>query len=348
MPHPLSDLDGKRKYVFSAKGEDFYLRVVASEAEMRKSEGAARALSAVMHDSKIEKQKELSNRGEELRDRSYLTVNQDGINDFIDRALPESFGKTQSQVVFVLENAAREFATAMLMTINDPVKRQDLQIEESVGTFVYVSDLTTADKYKGRSFLSTSFDKVLTMLSNPKRGFAQPFEYSVSMTAVTATKSDRSTTDYVMNLPLYARMWQARFIDNELQDRWIKGGKQTGHDRRSLECAMTGGVIDEAKVNALIQNQKTAAAQEGKEVRGLYLSGVGADYEQVAQGRKDRLVQRGSQDMTRDKSEKLDGKSFQVHQLAMQPQLLSMMIVWLPSKMMGFVSLQDHQLPGHH
>jgi len=38
MMHPLSDLDGKRKYVFSKDGEDFFLRVVTTNYEMSNTE----------------------------------------------------------------------------------------------------------------------------------------------------------------------------------------------------------------------------------------------------------------------------------------------------------------------
>lgn len=44
MTHPMSDLDGKRKYVFSKDGEDFYLRVVTTNDEMLKRQDAAMLL----------------------------------------------------------------------------------------------------------------------------------------------------------------------------------------------------------------------------------------------------------------------------------------------------------------
>ena len=184
------------------------------------------------------------------------------------------------------------------MSINDPQQRIDLQVPEEVGTFVYVDRLSTSERYQGQSVFSSGFDKVLTMLSNPKRELPGPFSYSVSMTSVAAIRADGSEVNYVMNLPRYSQMWQERFTENQLQNRWHyfdvdSQYYQVGRARAPLQDFLAQGKINESAVDALIKDQEIEAKSEGKDVRGVYLEGTTSpDYLEIKGKRRDMMDKR--------------------------------------------------------
>ncbi len=292
--HPLADLDGKRKYIFSKDREDFYLRVITSCEEMAKYPHPF--LGPVMHDAATELDKELHKRGERLKTAPISSVEE--IVEY--QKFVKTFDREDNQTAFIVENKVGEPAVGMLIFINDPVQRRDLKVADEVGTFVYVSDIMTADKYRGKGIFSTAFDKILTMMSNEKRGFKHPFEYSISMTRATSVKdSGESETEYVMNLPRYAEMWKHRFPENELQNRWQYRDSQSGENkiiglnRMPLEEYLRGGKINEAEIDRLMKHQMVEAEKEGKEVRGLYLAGHSREsHAEVAAKRKALLAKR--------------------------------------------------------
>lgn len=304
MTHPLSDLDGKRKYVFSKDGEDFYLRVVTTNDEMLKHQDAAYALSRILHDSTIKQQEELKRKGERLKGEIPEIKHQ-----WREETLPHLFETEKNFTAFILENGSEEFVTVMLMSINDPQQRLDLQVPEDVGTFVYVDRLSTAPEYQGKSIFSSGFDKVLTMMSNPKRCLQEPFLYSVSMTAVTAIREDEKEVNYVMNLARYTQMWQERFIENRLQNRWHyydadSQYHQVGMARAPLDDFLSEGKINESAVDALIKDQEIEATIEGKEVRRVYLEGIAPDYSETKIKRRGMLERREDRGLSKKDSSK--------------------------------------------
>lgn len=312
MPHLLADLDGKRKYVFSKDGEDFYLRVVTSAEEMRKCVKASELLGTIKYESELQLQEEIKKSEQKLKtDPQKPTKEQ--MNEWAEKGLPSSFAdESKNQTAFILENEAAETATIILLTINDPKKCKDLDVSENIGTFVYVGDIQTAEEFRGKNLLSASFDKVLTMLSNPKRKLPRPLEFSISMTSTTAIKEeDNSEVEYVRNLPRYTEMWLNRFLNNDLQNRWQyrdeNGHHQIGLNRMSLDEYLENGKINEKEISGLMQSQAEKAKGENKQVRGLYLEGVNPNYETTKIGRENRIS--GKNTFSRNKTE--DKKDWQ-------------------------------------
>ncbi len=220
--HPLDALSGMRKYIFSIGEKKFFLHVVANRDEMERCKEASILLSATVYESQIELAKILSS-GQRLKIPP-LPPSAEEIDSGFDNLLRKFDSKGSGQTIFIIENEAGEIANVMLVTINDFSLRSALRVDDGVGTFVYVDTTITAEGYKGLGIFSSAFDKIITMLANPKRALAAPFEYCISMRATAALSEDGSESYHMMNFPAYAKMWEARFENSQLQKRWCYGG----------------------------------------------------------------------------------------------------------------------------
>lgn len=307
--HPLSDLNGLRKYIFTSKndGEDFFLRVVTSGEEMRKYKEAGKLFGTIRYENQQDLKRLLDEKGQHLKHpatkqspeaiEKWVTSDPSRIDAAGNRipGLLDMFGKEDNVAVFILENAAGEAANVILVTINDPKKRESLNVDHDVGTLIFVSEVATAEKYKGKSLFSTAFDKVITMFSNDKRSMVKPIEYCVSITADTAVSNDNpeEEVEYIQNLPRYAKMWGDRLSDNNIQNRWKRtdDNSESGRERMPLESYLQeDGNLDELKIDGLIKSQRALASKEEKiGVRGVYLNGKASENYQEMKGQKKSL-----------------------------------------------------------
>ncbi len=304
MTHPLAEIDGHKKYIFSVAGEGFYLRVVTSAEEMEKREEAAELLARVMVEMQQDLQKKLAKEGQRLKITPLLEIPN------WRETLPKKFGQEDNQTVFIVENERGEVASVMLISINDGKLRVNLEVGDDVGTFVYVDSVITAEKYKGCGVFSSAFDKVITMLANEKRGLEAPFEYVISMRAATAIRnSDDVEVDHMINLPLYAKMWEERFVDNQLQKRWCYGsGPGIARDKAPI-----ADYSDEAKVDFMVKDEAAKAVREIPELEdGKKFSGIGSfligdlreDYSEVKGERVARMKAREARGVSKDADKK--------------------------------------------
>jgi hypothetical protein len=318
MPHPLADLNGKRKHVFTKDGEKFYLRVVTEAQEIISKDGeikiprAIQMLGPIGVQARIEKQRQLEKegRGERLKQPvidmkpKFLEpswIDSDEGKAYVQR-YANSFAAAQEKgknpTLFILENEAGEFAVGMYITINDPLRRVALKVPESIGTFVYVDDLITDEKYRGQGMLSRAFDKVLTLMGNPKRGLKNPIEYAVSVTAVEIEKVNEqgnvvSQRSEMLNLLAYALMWEGR----KLEDVRLQGRKhmlannivQWGDDYYTplsdIFVRGADGKLDVEEfdriIDANVERQKAGLTVEGSAVRGGILIGGAPSYDDM-------------------------------------------------------------------
>ncbi|MBU6338617.1 MAG: hypothetical protein KGQ36_01395 [Rickettsiales bacterium] len=310
MTNPFSDLDGKRKYLFTRGDEDFYLKVVTSQEEAAKCRDAITGLNSITVDSEAQLQETISKKGERIKDPRQPT-SPEKMKDAVDNFHRE-FGHDDNATMFILENEGGEFVNVILVTINDPQKRANLKVPDDVGTFVYVSDISTNNKYRVQNLFSTAFDKMLTMISNEKRGLEKPIEYSISVTATTAIQESGEEVEYVRNLPRYVDMWEKRFSNNKLQDRryLTTDGKtkQVGLDRMPLDDFLdVGKKLDEEKISGLIKRNKSD--RSGMPVRGLYLEGDSASYGEMKDTRKRIFEEKAKHGFERHKETKPRGWS---------------------------------------
>lgn len=318
MPeHPLKTLNDRRKYLFSKGGEDFYLRVVTTATTMEKYPEAAAALTDIPLQSRKSFEKM------ELKGGRKLTQPSENFRRdlttpaaWIQRGFNDQNRKFQSnQTVLILENKKGDFVTAMLFAINDARKRESSRVPPKIGTFVYLGDAATAEKYQGRGFFSATFDKVVTMLGNDKYKLPKPFLYSISMSAVTSIADDGShPKEHIMNLSAYAKMWQERFPCIKIQDRWqLQSGPQFGGERKLIADILDNSKrIDPIELDYHIANRKELAELQNKipeeelksgtspqqtstekiMFRGLYLEGSTNETHDALKQQKDAQMKR--------------------------------------------------------
>lgn len=266
--------DNRRKPFFQKNGQQFYLKIVNKESTMREQVELIEMLNRLATESEIDLDKNLRMRGEHLK-----TLHKPNeLWQVSDEWLSTSFENESNRNVFILEDEEGHPISATIALINCPHYRETMKVSDEVGTFVYITHVITREDFKSNGLFSLTLNKMMTMLSNPKRELPTPIDYSISVSAAKAERdSDGEEMTYIMNLPRYARMWQNRFENNQLQLRFqsLESAKlQEGRDRLHIENFLDGDeFLDEKKVSDLVESRAEEAAKEGKWVRGLFLEG---------------------------------------------------------------------------
>lgn len=262
---------GYNRPFLTRDAREYSLRVIQTEQEMRDSPLVIEMLNRLATESESDLDKRLRLRGESLKTlhkpKELWQVSEDW--------LKTSFKGTR--FVFVAEEKGIPVC-AVIGLVNDPEIRDKMKAPQ--GSFVYITHAITQEQEKGKGWFGLVLNKIMTSLSNPKRELELPLTYSISVSAASALSKEGEMT-YVMNLPLYAQMWQSRFTENKLQLRFQDlecASKQEGRERFDLIDFLNHGLLDEFKVSELIESKKPEAAQEGKWVRGLFLEGQSRSY----------------------------------------------------------------------
>lgn len=266
--------DNRVKPFFQKDGKKFNLRIINKESTMRDNPRVIEMLNRLATESEIDLDKNLRQKGEHLK----ILHEPHQLWQISDEWLANSFENESNRQVLVVENEIGEPVSCTIALINCPHYRKVNRVPEEVGTYVYVTHVISREDHKNYGMFSRTLDKLMTMLSNPKRDLPTPIEYSISVSAAEAIKEDTGEEmTYIMNLPRYTRMFQNRFEDNKLQVRFqsLESAKlQEGRDRLPVEPFLNeAGDLDEKKVSNLVEERKPEAASEGKWVRGLFLEG---------------------------------------------------------------------------
>lgn len=259
-----------KKYLCTKNDSNYFIKTISTADEMLENPAALALLNDLMFDCEQQTRAALEEKG-----KTMVTHSREELRAMIDFN-EEWCGRTfnGNQIVFAIQNEEKTVGV-ILLTINDLEKRKALQVPESIGTFVYVGDAIIAKEERGNNLFALAFDKITTMLANPKRELPLPIQYCISMTNAITTDGEF----YPMNLPQYEKMWQQRFEDNKIQIRLQKGRDQRGVERFEATS-------DDEFVNKII-NETSLKPQEF--VRGLYLEGVSASYEEMKTKRKASL-----------------------------------------------------------
>jgi len=232
MTNPFNEKNNRCKPFFNSRGEQYFLRIITTEATFRENPKVAEMLNRLATESEIDLAKEIAPRGERLKKMHKPEELWRATDSWISTA----FGTPQNRTVFVIEDSKRNPISTSIMLIDSAEDRKKMRVSPGVGTFVYVTHAVTSEEWKGKGLFSLTLNKAISMLSNPKRNLPLPIDYSISVSAATALKADGSEINYVMNLPRYARMWSNRFEQNKLQVRLqsVKDGAQEGTTRHAL------------------------------------------------------------------------------------------------------------------
>lgn len=326
MTHPLQDLDGARRHIFTANGQDFFLRVITSQEKFRERQDIINLVaSRIMLEAQRELQSELDRRGDRGRVLEITNGNPTSEVDLEARGLssssynltknvteedfkkyqndfPNCLGNESSGTIFAVENAAQEPLCAIYLTINDRARREELQVGNEVGNFVYVDSIMTSPAARGNNIFSSAFDKIITMLAKPERheGSSQSFQYAISVTAATELQNDGNQFYHIMNLPRYHKMWNDRFEDLSLMQRWQNKG--TGKQHAEGNPINFAGDYNEQAMSNFIANQREAAEAAGERVRGVFLSGIMSGYEVAQEKREDLMRKREDKGIARNKN----------------------------------------------
>ncbi len=297
MPHPLEHLNGKRKYLCTNQGEKFYLRAITNRVELERCAGEPRNSWQEMEEKPDLRYLlgPIERRSVE-RVQSRLQANEIVISSIPPRDPEQKYTATTNgfkgmmdrfdndaangATIFVVEDENGNPVSAMRVNINDPQQRVDMKVDPEVKTFILLSDVGTAPNYEGKGLLASAFDEILTTVTDPAVGLQRPFQFGVSMIAVTIVHQDKSETKHVMNSDLYAGMWKKRFLDVELQNRWQLNGAQVGLGKMQLDGFLKqDGSCSPQLMDNLIKAQEDFAKVNGASVRGLYFNGAAKSYE---------------------------------------------------------------------
>lgn len=294
MPKILEDLDGKRKYLRTDdQGNKYYVRVITSSEELKKCAGNPKAnweemenepdlryLLGPIERRSVEKVKK-QNPGKTVISTVPERTNEEKYNATTKafQAMMDNFDQDDNAAIVAVENEAGQPVSAMKIYIDNQQKRIDMKVDPTIGTFVFLDYVGTANHYEGQSFFADGFDEVLTMINDPERKLPQPLQFSVSMVGVTIKDQDKETK-YVMNSDLYASMWQKYFLNTELQNRW-KLPAEIGLGKMPLaQFLREDGSLNQEKIDSLIKDQEVHAQRNGAAVRGLYFNGISRSYEE--------------------------------------------------------------------
>ena len=266
--------DNRRKPFFQKNGQQFFLKIVNKEKTMREQIELIEMLNKLATESEIDLDKNLRMRGEHLKTLHKTSE----LWQVSEEWLSTSFENESNRNVFIIEDEEGRPISATIASINCPRYREAMKVSEDVGTFVYITHVITRGDFKSCGCFSLTLNKIMTMLSNPKRELPAPIYYSISVSAAKAEReSDGEEITYIMNLPRYAKMWQNRFENNQLQPRFqsLESAKvQEGRERVHLENFLDKEKKnDEKKVSDFVESHNEEATREGKWVRGLFLEG---------------------------------------------------------------------------
>lgn len=283
-----------KKYLCTVNEKDFTIRSISTSEEMKANPKALEMLDNLQIECERDTDKRLRLTGAKLttlHDQAYFH----SLIKFDESWADRTFNGNQH--VFLIEQEDN-LACVILINLND--KREALKVPESVGTFVYVGDVITAEDYKNCRLFSTGLDKIITMLSNPKRELPAPINYSISVSAAEAIRDDVKYF-HVMNLDRYTNMWHDRFNNNVFQIRLqeLDGLKrQEGIDRVPADYS-------EQYVSDLLDSFRPMAAEQGKRVRGIYLEGEAKNYDENKEQRFRLLANRPNVSFRPETKEKL-------------------------------------------
>jgi hypothetical protein len=263
-----------KRYLFTNK-TNYFFKLIDTAEDMLANPEALDLLNDLMFDCEQQTKTNLEEKGKVMITHSREELR--AIIDFNEDWCHRTFNGNQT--VFAIQNEDKTVGV-ILLTINDAEKRRALQVPEDIGTFVYVGDAIIAKEERGNNLFAIAFDKITTMLANPKRELQLPIQYCISMTNAITTDQEF----YPMNLPQYERMWQQRFEDNKIQIRLQKDRDQRGAER--FEATSEDGFVNRIISDASLEPQEF--------VRGLYLEGISASYEEMKFKRAQSLARKPS------------------------------------------------------
>lgn len=192
-------------------------------------------------------------------------------NEWISNAFKEG----ENRKIFAIKNSKNEAVQTVIALFDNKTNRERINIDNNVGTFIYLTSIVTSEKYKGQGFLGQMFNKILTYAENPKRNYQKPIQFATSITQ-TACETKLGTINDVINLDIYSAMWQDRLINNKLQVRFQdldNANNQYGKEIFDLKDFLIDKKIDKLKVSELVESKKDEASKQNQFVRGFYLIG---------------------------------------------------------------------------
>lgn len=275
-----------KKYLCTKNDSNYFIKPMETASEMLENPDSLALLNNLMFDCEQQTKESLEKRGKAMVTHSREELK--AIIDFNEEWCSRTFNG--NQIVFAIQNEEKTVGV-VLLTINDSEKRKALQVPEGIGSFIYVGDAIIAKEERGNNLFALAFDKITTMLANPKRQLPTPIQYCISMTNAITTDGEF----YPMNLPQYEKMWQQRFEDNKIQIRLQKGVDQRGAEK-------FGATSDDEFVNRII-NETSLEPQEF--VRGLYLEGISSSYEEMKLKRAQSLARKPSSSFIPEEKRKL-------------------------------------------
>lgn len=260
----MKNISNKSKYLCSTN-EDFFINIVTTAEQMIAKPESLEMLNNLMFDCEQTQGKELKypHTKEQLKQ----------VIDFNEEWAYRTFDGTQT--VFLLETNTKPIGL-VLVRINDTEKRNALNVPESIGTFVYVGDAYLDENYRGSGLFGKLFDKITTMIANPKREFALPIQYSISMTSAVIIENGEER-NHAMNLSRYKPMWEKRFIDNQIK---LRHQDLTTREQTGGEIIPT--TISDLELSDLMQTSE----KPNNFVRGVYLEGNSKNYEEMKEQRR--------------------------------------------------------------
>lgn len=307
-PNLLHELDGQRKYIFSANGEKLFLRVVTSPAEIMKCPRAVELYSTIISEARQDLGEELASKGEALKNPAVKMSDEEKAAR-AKRAVegaPSKFGKDDNITYFIIENEAGEPVLTLSLALNNPAITRGLAIDESTNHLLF-QGVVIDKKYRGQSIASAAFDAVFLAIC--ERITQRPLEVIAPVSSTEIVKSDGRVEEFLVHGDLYLDMLRRICGDSVcIQPRVRKGWE--GDYEKAQGDRIPGSECDPEKIKAIMKGMREAEMKPGADIAvGAFVIGsftAEKTFEVLADEAKSRMDKRTAKGIIKEKDMPLD------------------------------------------
>lgn len=290
MPHPLQDLNAKRKYVFSFGDEDLFLRVVTTGDEVARHPEAIKLYKYIT----FEAHKNFQTEGKKLKNPPAIEPTPEDVAKRL-VAVPQQFSQHDNFTYFIVENRQGDPVCVLSMSINGPTYRRDLKVPDDVKAFAYFHGIITQNTHAGAGIFASAFDEIISIIS---QRFERPVEIAIPVGSVELLGDVK---EHAGHGALYTNLLKKLCGDDRvsLQKRvrhgWDFGNEKAASDRMSVRD------YNEVEISGLMTELRDRTQLASGDGIGLYVIGsMNKEHESFVAEKERRL--RGRVSLSRNEA----------------------------------------------
>lgn len=230
MTHPLKELDGKRRYIFTAdaasKPHKLFLRVVTSGDEIKKCDKAVSLLTELLTDAQSDLAAELEASGKKLKTSAPQKSDEEKVREKKEKAAraiasaPAKFGKEDNLTYFIIENEEGDAVLTLSATINNPsiARALDTKCPHAV-----LHGAIIAQDYRRQGIAAAAFDEIFSTISSAIQ--SRPIEIIAPITSREVINKEGELEEFLVHGEMYISMLKqacgdAVYLQPRLRNGW--------------------------------------------------------------------------------------------------------------------------------